>query len=80
MVGYLALSPLSERFGHRRMILTSTVIFALGTLAAAWSQNVTELMALRFITGMGGLGAAAPSAIALTGEFSPSVFEQPSSW
>ncbi|WKN55386.1 MFS transporter [Rhodococcus opacus] len=70
MVGYLALSPLSERFGHRRMILTSTVIFALGTLAAAWSQNVTELMALRFITGMG-LGAAAPSAIALTGEFSP---------
>lgn len=70
MVGYLALSPLSERFGHRRMIIASTVLFALGTLAAAWSQNVTELMALRFITGMG-LGAAAPSAIALTGEYSP---------
>ncbi|MDT7784258.1 MAG: transporter, family, 4-hydroxybenzoate transporter, partial [Pseudonocardiales bacterium] len=29
-----------------------------------------ELMALRFLTGLG-LGAAAPSCVALTGEFSP---------
>jgi AAHS family 4-hydroxybenzoate transporter-like MFS transporter len=70
MVGYLALSPLSDRFGHKRVIIAATVVFAVTTLAAVWSGNVVELLALRFVTGMG-LGAAAPSAVALTGEFSP---------
>jgi AAHS family 4-hydroxybenzoate transporter-like MFS transporter len=70
MVGYLALSPLSDRFGHKRVIIVSSIVFGVGTLAAVWSGNVTELVMLRFITGLG-LGAAAPSAVALTGEFSP---------
>jgi AAHS family 4-hydroxybenzoate transporter-like MFS transporter len=70
MVGYLALAPLSDRFGHKRLLVVATVSFAVCTLAAVWSANVTELVALRFLTGLG-LGAAAPSAIALTGEFSP---------
>jgi AAHS family 4-hydroxybenzoate transporter-like MFS transporter len=70
MVGYLALSPLSDRFGHKRVIIVSSIVFGVGTLAAVWSGNITELVMLRFITGLG-LGAAAPSAVALTGEFSP---------
>jgi AAHS family 4-hydroxybenzoate transporter-like MFS transporter len=70
MVGYLALSPLSDRFGHKRVIVTSTIVFAVCTLVAVWSRNITELMVLRFVTGMG-LGAAAPSAVALTAEYSP---------
>jgi MFS transporter, AAHS family, 4-hydroxybenzoate transporter len=70
MVGYLVLSPLSDRFGHKRVIVAATVGFAVCTLAAVWSGNVTELIALRFLTGLG-LGAAAPSCVALTGEFSP---------
>ncbi|WP_028935972.1 MFS transporter [Pseudonocardia spinosispora] len=70
MVGYLVLSPLSDRFGHKRVLVVATASFAVFTLLAVWSGNVTELVALRFLTGVG-LGAAAPSAIALTGEFSP---------
>jgi AAHS family 4-hydroxybenzoate transporter-like MFS transporter len=70
MVGYLALAPLSDRFGHKRLLVVATAAFAVCTLAAVWSTGVTELVALRFLTGLG-LGAAAPSAIALTGEFSP---------
>lgn len=70
MVGYLVLSPLSDRFGHRRVILTSTFFFGLCTLLTIMATNVTELLALRFLTGLG-LGAAAPGAIALTGEYSP---------
>jgi AAHS family 4-hydroxybenzoate transporter-like MFS transporter len=70
MIGYLALSPLSDRFGHRPTIIASTVVFALATLASAWVTNVDQLMALRLVTGLG-LGAAAPSAVALTGEYSP---------
>ncbi|HCF1642818.1 MFS transporter [Pseudomonas stutzeri] len=70
MVGYLVLTPLSERFGHKKAIIVSTIVFSLCTLASVWATNVTELMVLRFITGIG-LGAAAPSAIAMTGEYSP---------
>ena len=70
MVGYLALSPLSDKFGHRRVLIVSTFFFGLCTLLTVTCSNVTELLALRFLTGLG-LGAAAPGAIALTGEYSP---------
>lgn len=70
MVGYLALSPLSDKFGHRRVILISTFFFGLCTLLTVMATNVPELLVLRFLTGLG-LGAAAPGAIALTGEYSP---------
>lgn len=70
MAGYLLLSPLSDRFGHRRMMLISTGAFGLVTLVTVFSTNITELIGLRFITGLG-LGAAIPSAVALTGEYSP---------
>ena len=70
MVGYLFLSPLSDRFGHRRMMLVSTIAFAVTTLITAFATNVTELIVLRFVTGLF-LGSAIPSAVALTGEYSP---------
>lgn len=70
MVGYLALAPLSDRLGHRRLLIASTILFALFTGVTVLATNVTELIALRFLTGMG-LGAAVPSAIALTSEYTP---------
>ncbi|MFM0258086.1 MFS transporter [Paraburkholderia sediminicola] len=70
MIGYLAIAPLSARFGHKRMMLTSTLLFAVFTMLTVFATNVTELIGLRFLTGIG-LGAAAPSAVALTCEFAP---------
>lgn len=70
MIGYLVLAPLSDRFGHRRMILVSTVAFGVFTAINALATNVTELLILRFITGMT-LGAAIPSVISLTSEYNP---------
>ena len=70
MVGYLVLSPLSDRFGHRRLIIISTVTFALLTLITVLAASVTQLIGLRFVTGIA-LGAAIPSAVALTTEYSP---------
>jgi AAHS family 4-hydroxybenzoate transporter-like MFS transporter len=67
MIGYLALSPLSDRFGHRRILIISTLVFALFTGVTVFATNVTELIVLRLLTGMG-LGAAIPSAVALTSE------------
>jgi MFS transporter, AAHS family, 4-hydroxybenzoate transporter len=70
MVGYLVLSPLSDRFGHRRLILFSTVTFGLLTLVTVVATSVTQLMVLRFLTGIA-LGTAIPSTVALTTEYMP---------
>ncbi|WP_159104036.1 MFS transporter [Rhodopseudomonas sp. B29] len=71
MVGYLLVSPLSDRFGHRKLVVWSTLIFAATTFATIFAGNVTTLVVLRFATGIA-LGSVIPSAIALTTEFSPS--------
>ncbi|WP_345891733.1 MFS transporter [Burkholderia sp. Tr-860] len=70
MVGYLAVAPLSSRFGHKRMMIASTLMFAAFTMLTVFATSVSELIGLRFLTGIG-LGAAAPSAVALTCEFAP---------
>jgi MFS transporter, AAHS family, 4-hydroxybenzoate transporter len=70
MVGYLLVSPLSDRFGHRKLVVISTFTFAALTFVTIFATNVTELIGLRFVTGIA-LGSVIPSAIALTTEFSP---------
>ena len=70
MVGYLALSPMAARFGHRRVIIVTTGVFGALTLLCTLAAGPVELIALRFLTGIG-LGAAIPSVVALTSEFAP---------
>lgn len=70
MVGYLLLAPLSDKFGHKRLVITGVAIFSISTLLSVWVQNTDQLIVMRFITGVG-LGAATPSTIALTAEYSP---------
>src|SRR5262249_54934588 len=41
-----------------------------GTLATAFVNDVTTLLTIRFLTGLG-LGGAMPNAVAMTSEFSP---------
>jgi AAHS family 4-hydroxybenzoate transporter-like MFS transporter len=70
MIGYLAIAPLSDKFGHKRLVMAGVAVFALSTLASVWAQNPDQLIIMRVITGLG-LGAATPSTIALTAEYSP---------
>lgn len=70
MVGYLLLAPLSDKFGHKRLVIAGVAIFSISTLLSVWVQNPDQLLVMRFITGLG-LGAATPSTIALTAEYSP---------
>ncbi len=70
MLGYLLLAPLSGRLGHKRTVMTGVALFSLSTLVSVCAQNPDQLMIIRFITGVG-LGAAIPSTIALTAEYSP---------
>lgn len=70
MVGYLILPPLSDRFGHRRLIILGTAFFGIFTWLTVYANGLTELVALRFLAGVG-LGGVAPSAVAMTCDFSP---------
>src|SRR3977135_191349 len=68
--GYLFLSPLSARFGHKRMVVACTTAFGALTFLTITSSSVAMLIGFRFLTGLG-VGGAMPSAVALTGEYFP---------
>ncbi|GHH31212.1 MFS transporter [Streptomyces lanatus] len=70
MIGYLLLAPLSDKLGHKRLVMAGVALFSLSTLVSVGAQSPDQLMIMRFITGIG-LGAATPSTIALTAEYSP---------
>ena len=61
---------LGDRFGRKRLLLASTMGFALATLAASFSTGVWEMAAWRIVSGLG-FGAAAPNGIALASEWLP---------
>ncbi|HWZ38288.1 MAG TPA: MFS transporter [Bradyrhizobium sp.] len=70
MIGALVFGPLADRVGRKKIIIFSTAAFGLGAFATAFAQDVTTLLAIRFLTGLG-LGGAMPNAIALTSEYNP---------
>ena len=70
MIGALVLSPVADRVGRKKIIIFSTAAFGLGAFATAFTQDVTALLVIRFLTGLG-LGGAMPNAVALTSEYNP---------
>ena len=68
--GYIAVSPLAGRIGHRRMIVGCTLLVGIGTIATTWASGANSMMALRFVTGIA-LGASNPSAAVLISDFIP---------
>ncbi len=68
--GALIAGPLGDRFGRKRMLVSSVAAFGVLTLASALTSTVTELTVVRFLTGLG-LGAAMPNAVTLLSEYSP---------
>ena len=70
MIGALLFGPVADRIGRKRIIVFSTAAFGLGTLATVFAQDITSLLVIRFLTGLG-LGGALPNTIALISEFSP---------
>lgn len=70
MIGAFAIGPLADRYGRKAVLIFATVFFGAASLASAFSPNLTMLIALRFVTGLG-LGGAMPNAITLTSEYCP---------
>ncbi|WP_154935898.1 3-(3-hydroxy-phenyl)propionate transporter MhpT [Klebsiella michiganensis] len=73
-VGILGLLPgalvggmLADRYGRKRILLGSVLLFGLFSIATALVWNYPTLLLARLLTGVG-LGAALPNLIALTSE------------
>jgi len=70
MIGSLLFGALADYFGRKWLVIAGVLVFALGSLATSRAASVSDLVMLRFVTGLG-LGGVLPNTIALTGEYSP---------
>lgn len=70
LVGSLAFSMAADKLGRRPVLIVSTIFFGLCMLATPLATTIDQLIAIRFVTGLG-LGAIMPNSMALCGEFSP---------
>lgn len=70
LLGQLAVAPLCGMLGHKRVTVGCTAAFGILTLATGYTEDVTTLTVLRFLTGIG-LGGAMPVAWSLIGEYAP---------
>lgn len=70
-LGAMALGPLADRFGHKRLLLIATVTFGAFTLLTAHADTYAQLMTCRLLAGLG-LGGATPCFLALVSEYVPS--------
>ena len=69
-LGTLAFGFAGDRYGRKAALIPSMVIFGVGSFITIWATSLTELMAIRFFTGIG-LGGALPNIIALASEYAP---------
>jgi AAHS family 4-hydroxybenzoate transporter-like MFS transporter len=70
MIGALVLGTLGDRIGRKSILLLSTATFGVFSLATSFAVTPQQMLALRFLTGLG-LGGAMPVAIALVSEYAP---------
>jgi MFS transporter, AAHS family, 4-hydroxybenzoate transporter len=68
--GALLAGPMADRIGRKWILTGSLAFFGLFSLISVQATSLTELTALRFLTGVG-LGAAMPNATTLTAEYCP---------
>ncbi len=73
MMGAMFIAPLSDRVGRRTMILGCTAFIGMSMVLTAYAQNLSQLVILRAITGLG-VGSMLASLAAIASEYSPSRF------
>lgn len=67
-IGATVAGWMADRWGRRRILVGSMVLWGLASLATAFAWNLESFMIFRIITGLG-LGAEIPAAVALLAEF-----------
>lgn len=71
MVGAAFIGSWADVIGRKKCLVFGSIVFTTATLFVIWANDVTHLITLRFLAGIG-IGAAVPPAIVLTSEFSSS--------
>jgi MFS family permease len=71
MLGASGFGTLADRYGRRRIFLASLVLYGVTTLAAAFAPNLTALLLLRLLAGIG-VGAEYSAINAAISELVPS--------
>lgn len=69
-IGAMLAGPLADRYGRKVVLVSSVMFFGVWTLATMASTDVTSMVPLRVLTGLG-LGAAIPNTSTLIAEYSP---------
>ena len=70
VLGALGAGPMSDKLGRKTLLVSSVLLFAIGSFLTAATQDIGQMMAMRFLTGIG-LGAAMPNATTLVSEYVP---------
>ena len=75
LLGSMVFGTLADRLGRRRMLIVCTALFGAATLATPFVPDITALMIVRFIGGLG-IGGVPSAAAALVGETVPARHRQ----
>ncbi|HEX7907571.1 MAG TPA: MFS transporter [Paraburkholderia sp.] len=70
LIGSIAGGTLADRVGRRTVSIVAIAWFGIAGVVSSEAQSIVQLVALRFITGIG-IGAAMPATSALVAEYSP---------
>ena len=69
-LGQLLVGPVSDKYGRRRPLIASMVLFIISTVACIFSPDVVFFTAMRFLQGIAGAGGIVISRSVATDEFS----------
>jgi AAHS family 4-hydroxybenzoate transporter-like MFS transporter len=69
-VGTIVGGVLGDRWGRRRLVIASVILFSLPTIAIAYAEQAAGFAVLRFVAGLG-LGSLIPNGGALVAETTP---------
>ena len=70
MIGAMAIAPLSDLVGRRRLIIASVTLVGVSILLTAMAGSLFEFIVLRFVSGLGA-GAMLATQATLAAEYSP---------
>ena len=70
MISSMVAGPIADRVGRKWPIIVATFTFATFALLTPWATSLNQLIAVRFLTGLG-LGGAMPNVVALASEYAP---------
>lgn len=70
MLGACIFGPLADRFGRKKLVIATTALFGIFSIATATCTSFDGLLVMRFLTGCG-LGGAMPNAVSLSVDYFP---------